>query len=755
MASPFYTNGSPDDDLGVRQLAFDDHLNTGLDAGYAVGTHSPDCRQAGHKDSTAHRQHREYPRAGEQFRSSLPPYKAVNEHAPIERRPEFAGRRIEGVALPVSSGSELGYVDAGRVQKMLVGAAGEEWQGWADSAACPYRAKLQLAMLSYAERSCRHPGSQKSLITSSNNADLSEIVPAAWDAMGRILTNPLHPRIFQRNGVSVFLQWVGEGALARLTIRQHTATSMHRETSEAIYWFSGWTTQRLATGGGSPHAGEELDPVIAVIDAAEALPHGRIIYTPPSDSSGRALPESWDVTYPAPHYPNWTVSRIMAGALPETTSLPLLEAVVGLPVLSKDGTRLLKHRGYYPAESIYIDCPEMGESPPVQECVERLDGLFGKYSENPLDRQGFPFDSPASRAHLYASLVAGVIGPAVQKKPVFMFDKATPRTGATFMAETVSLILTGDMPTYVRAGSKARGSVEEMAKGLSAAASQTNGVNLMDNATGTLDDAEWNRYVTSEVWESRLLGTSNRTVRVPRRGIVDILTANNIQLTTESAGRVCISRLDAGMEHPDERVFEWTPQKRCRQNRWHYAEAVVGLVEHFLACDGKPDHGLTGWGGFEEWRDMTAGILTAAGISGFGQSVDLAVADRIDDGGEKAFVRWWWETHGQTPVGAREMSLPETLGDDTTGQAGILTRVSGTNARARSTSLGSQMKTWLGRVYEMESDQTVAIRSAGTSNNRALYRLEPLRSPPADCEVWGANTGTSGKGRCDVHDDEW
>ena len=731
MASSFYTNRSPDDDLGVRQLAFDDHLNTGLDAGYAVGTHLPDCRQAGHKHSTAHSQNREHPRAGEQFRSSLAPYKSVDEHTPIERRPEFAGRGIDGVALPVSSGSDLGHVDTGRVREMLVGAAGEEWQ---DSVACPYRAKLQLAMLSYAERSRRHPGSQKWMITSSNEADLSETVPAAWDAMGRLVTNPLNPRIFQRNGFAVFLQWVGEGALARLIIRQHTPTSMHRETSEAIYWYSGWATKRLATGGDSPLSGEELDPVIAVIDAAEALPHARIIYTPPSDSSGKALPESWDVTYPAPHYPNWTVSRCMAAALPENISLPLLEAVAGLPVLSKDGTRLLKRGGYYPAESIYIDCPEIGESPPVQECVARLDGLFGKYAENALDRKGFPFDSPASRAHLYACLVAGVIGPAVQKKPVFMFDKATPRTGATFMAETVSLILTGDMPTYVRAGSKARGSVEEMAKGLSAAASQTNGVILMDNATGTLDDAEWNRYVTSEIWESRLLGTSNRTVRVSRRGIVDILTANNIQLTTEAAGRVCISRLDAGMEHPDERSFEWTPQERCRENRWHYVAAVVGLVEHWLACGGKLEHGLTGWGGFEEWRDMTARILTAAGISGFGQSVDLAVADRIDDGGEKAFVRWWWETHGQTPVGVREMSLPETLGDDTTGQAGILTRVSGHNARARSTSLGSQVKTWLGRVYEMESGETVAIRSAGTSNNRALYRLVPL-SPPADCEV--------------------
>ena len=124
----------------------------------------------------------------------------------------------------------------------------------------------------------------------------------------------------------------------------------------------------------------------------------------------------------------------MAAALPDNLTLLPLEAIIDKPVLSREGRHLLIDRGYHRAEGIFLDWDGTGELPPVEECVKRLDELFGVYAEDPRARPGFPFDSPASRAHLYACLLAGVIGPAVPKKPFFLFDKATPRTGATLMA---------------------------------------------------------------------------------------------------------------------------------------------------------------------------------------------------------------------------------------------------------------------------------------------------------------------------------
>ena len=153
----------------------------------------------------------------------------------------------------------------------------------------------------------------------------------------------------------------------------------------------------------------------------------------------------------------------------------------------------------------------------------------------------------------------------------------------------------------------------------------------------------------------------------------------------------------------------------------------MGLVAHWLNTGSVMERGLNRWGGFEEWRDMTGGILKAAGVSGFGEPVGLAIADRIHDGGEKALVRWWWEKHGVNAVGTKELSAPAIVGDDQNSEPGILTDLRGHNSRARATSLGKFIVTLIGRTYDLDSGHSVVITPAGSSNNRALYRLELRR----------------------------
>ena len=599
--------------------------------------------------------------------------------------------------------------------------------GSAEDGPCPYRARLTLAITDY-NLQCSHlPESQRALLTASYRSDFLQTYHEAWDAVLLHLGSQSSPSVFQRGGRAVYMQPELAAHTTHLAIRPHTPDTWNAETSKAIYWYDGWTTVPVATGGLTPLSGADLDAVTTAIEAADVHPHARVVYTPPGESRGEATAEAWNIVYPVPHYPNRMVTRSMAAALPDNLTLLPLEAIIDKPVLSREGRHLLIDRGYHRAEGIFLDWDGAGELPPVEQCVERLDELFGVYAEDPRARPGFPFDSPASRAHLYACLLAGVIGPAVPKKPFFLFDKATPRTGATLMAETVSVILTGDLPTCAGAAGKETATVDEMVKGLTAAAANNRGVILMDNVTGVLDHPEWNRYATQEMWESRRLGTSDQTVRVSRRPITDIMTANNLRLTTESAGRVCISRLDAAMEHPEERRFTFSPQEWASKHRRYYLEAVVGLVAHWLNTGSVMERGLNRWGGFEEWRDMTGGILKAAGVLGFGEPVGLAMSDRIHDGGEKALVRWWWGNHGLKAVGTREFCTPAVVGDDRRGESGILTDLKGHNSRARATSLGKFIITLIGRTYTLDSGESVVITPAGSSNNRALYRLELRR----------------------------
>ena len=72
----------------------------------------------------------------------------------------------------------------------------------------------------------------------------------------------------------------------------------------------------------------------------------------------------------------------------------------------------------------------------LEDAFDLLNDTFGE----------FPFADGPSYANFMALLIAGIIGPAVDAKPVFLINKATWRTGATLMAQLVSIILSGRMP---------------------------------------------------------------------------------------------------------------------------------------------------------------------------------------------------------------------------------------------------------------------------------------------------------------------
>ncbi len=248
--------------------------------------------------------------------------------------------------------------------------------GFAEDGPCPYRARLNQAITDY-NLQCSHlPESQRALITASYRADFHQTYHEAWDAVLLHLGSQSSPSVFQRGGHAVYMQPELAADTTHLAIRPHTPDTWNAATSKAIYWYDGWETVPLATGELTPLSGADLDTVTTAIEAADVHPHARVVYTPP----GEATAEAWDIVYPVPHYPNRMVTRSMAAALPDNLTLLPLEAIIDKPVLSREGRHLLIDRGYHRAEGIFLDWDGTGELPPVEECVKRLDELFGVYA---------------------------------------------------------------------------------------------------------------------------------------------------------------------------------------------------------------------------------------------------------------------------------------------------------------------------------------------------------------------------------------
>ena len=579
----------------------------------------------------------------------------------------------------------------------------------------PHEEALHAALRALQERCDSDPDSKRLPLPAGSDVDLLHTTNAMWRQVIAERARVGNEALFQRSGepVSVARHRTSDGQVHE--IRAHTQASMRGLSAEVVFWHGKQESRTLATGGNEPLKGEDLEQVTESINRTPGRGHGQVLYAPPKEKSGRTpgRPEYWHMRYPPPRLPQQSVTEMLMS--PPGGALPPLDRVCDFPILvNGNGHRLVTDPGYCAEAAVYITegaAVDLDSLPGPEEAIARLTG-----AEAGLFR-GFPFDSEASVAHLYALLLAPVIGPVCGPKPAFLGDKAQPRTGASKLIRTAAILVTGREPVMLAAQSKGRESEESMEKNL-----MTTGLSgvpfvMMDNATGTLDSRTWNAYVTSRVWSCRLLG-GNKTGYVNRRSLVDTVTANNLAFTPESAGRLCPIRLDAGVPEPERRHFDFNCETEAERNREFHLAGVLGLVKHWLDEGSPKGPAVDGWGGFEDWRDTTSGILAAAGIAGFGDDTAAPIVARVEDDGMAAFIQWWWDTHGEKLVLTSAMAVPAVLGTDD--QEGILS-LDGPPASAMK-KLGWKIKRASGKRFRLEDGTVVAVTPAGMDTNKKKPR---------------------------------
>lgn len=584
----------------------------------------------------------------------------------------------------------------------------------------PHEEALHAALRELQARCDSHPDSQRLALPAGSDVDLLHTTNAMWGQVIAERTQTGNEALFHRNGepVSVARHRTSDGQVHE--IRAHTQATMRGLSAAVVFWHGKRESRTLAAGGNEPLKGEDLEQVVESVNRTPGRGHGRVLYSPPrakaTGSPGR--PESWHIRYPPPRLPQQSVTEMLMS--PPDGALPPLDRVCDFPILvNGGGYRLVTDAGYCAEAAVYITegaAVDLDSLPGPEEAIARLTG-----PEAGLFR-GFPFDSEASVAHLYALLLAPVIGPVCGAKPAFLGDKAQPRTGASKLIRTAAILVTGRDPVMLAAQSKGRESEESMEKNL-----MTTGLSgvpfvMMDNATGILDSRTWNAYATSTVWSGRLLG-GNKTGYVHRRSLVDTVTANNLAFTVESAGRLCPIRLDAGVPEPETRRFDFDCEVEAAGNRGFYLAGVLSLVKQWLDADRPPGPEVRAWGGFERWRDTTSGILAAAGIAGFGDDTAAPMVARVEDDGMAAFIQWWWDTHREKPVLTSAMAVPAVLGTDD--QEGILS-LDGPPASAMK-KLGWKIKGASGKRFRLEEGTVVAVTPAGRDahKKKALWALRP------------------------------
>lgn len=394
--------------------------------------------------------------------------------------------------------------------------------------------------------------------------------------------------------------------------------------------------------------------------------------------------------------------------------LPCLTRMVEAPVFARDGS-IQTEPGYHAASRTYYVPRARFYVPPVAETPSQSEVLRAKQLLIDELLGDFPFASQACQANSLAILLHPFVRDFIDgPTPLHLIHKACPGTGGTLLAEMLTYPGTGRPLAVITEGRDE----DEWRKRLTAKLRSSPAYMLIDNLRRPLDSAALASFVTSPMWEDRLLGAS-QIVRLPVR-CCTLATGNNPSLSSEMARRSVPTRLDAHVDRPWLRTGFRHPDLRgwAQQNRGELVWAALTLVRCWFVA-GKPAAGRR-LGMFESWSDVMGGIMAVAGIDGF-----LANLHEFYDEADAESCAWrgflarWWQQHANQEVGAADLyEIAESQ-----------LALSGGSQQAQKTKLGKLLSEKRDRVFDLSGDECAAqvriIRSRELRRAQ-LWKLEKV-----------------------------
>ncbi|CBL46381.1 Conserved hypothetical protein [gamma proteobacterium HdN1] len=254
-----------------------------------------------------------------------------------------------------------------------------------------------------------------------------------------------------------------------------------------------------------------------------------------------------------------------------------LKAAVTAPVITGDG-RVVESLGYDEETQLYLAMPTDPLPVPAtvdeQEALRALDVLMHPF-------RGFAFSSKLDRSVLLALLLTAVVRPVLDTAPAGGLDAPVQGSGKTLLAQCIGALATGAMPSVYP--HTAGVDDEETRKRLTAALMRGDLVIVWDNVLGHFDSAAVASFLTSPEYSDRILGKSE-TAKFPNRTLF-LLTGNNLALSGDMPRRVLKCRLDAQIDNPAGRKFDFNPLREVIETRQTLVRAALTLIRGYQQSD--------------------------------------------------------------------------------------------------------------------------------------------------------------------------
>jgi hypothetical protein len=423
--------------------------------------------------------------------------------------------------------------------------------------------------------------------------------------------------------------------------------------------------------------------------------------------------------------PVWLAMRIVKAD--GERGLPQLNAVLDAPTMDPKTGRIIAEDGFDEATGLYMQLPPNVE--PINQHVaeaeahEALKFLWRPFETFPFADAQDDTSGRTSRSVFLAAILTAVVRRLLATAPGFLISATAPGSGKTLLALCLATLMSAETPDVL--GVPEGVDENEMSKLLLAKAMASAPTLFLDNVAGMFKSAALCAFITSPVYEGRILGLS-QTASVLTNSLL-VLTGNHPIIVGDLNRRLLRCELDPRMEAPHKRAFKLDPLEHCREHRLDMVRSALTVLKAWHNA-GRPKFTPDRTASVETWSDTIRQCVIWIGRNGW-----LDVADpnaSIDAGFEAdpdtrkldALLRAWEAEFGaaRQPVKAlrpyaenSETELFEALDEIGAIERGAL------NPRR------------LGRWIEQRAGRVVAGRrfvQDGSRSNALLWRVEALRA---------------------------
>jgi len=273
---------------------------------------------------------------------------------------------------------------------------------------------------------------------------------------------------------------------------------------------------------------------------------------------------------------------------------PRVSGIITAPTMRPDGT-ILDQPGFDQATQLWFQPDSNLKMPKIPDKPTRKDALAALNLIKEL-LIGFPFVAPVDRSVGLAGVISAVTRGAFDLGVWFLLTAHMAGTGKSFWAELISAIITGRRCPVITATSD----TQEMEKRLGALLMEAVPIICLDNLSFNLGGDLLCSLTTQSLVKIRILGLS-KMPECEFRGSL-FANGNNVTVTEDMVRRSIKSNLDAVVENPEKRKFDFDPIERVMADRGKYIAAALTIARAYLisgaSAECEPLASFSGWSRF-------------------------------------------------------------------------------------------------------------------------------------------------------------